>query len=148
MSNVSFDVLINILCDLFKEVYLNERQDSRFSYCLEEAFEQLDMLLTNDLNVEEVLSVENITKIIKDDLSRWCMLVVPVLDENSGLQKVQLVEQVGGGEGSGEYCYLVLKYEDIFYKISYNYYSYNGYEYDNAMVKQVTPSQKTITVYD
>ena len=44
------------------------------------------------------------------------------------------IEQEGGGEGSGKYCYTVIQVGEKFYKIEYSYYSYNGYDYDGADV--------------
>lgn len=62
--------------------------------------------------------------------------------------EVENVEQEGGGEGGGEYCYTVLKLGDKFYKVEYNYYSHQGYDTDRAALYEVTPKQQTITVYE
>lgn len=61
---------------------------------------------------------------------------------------VEIINQVGGGEGEGEYCHTIFKYEDAFYKFTYNYYSYNGTDYDNAELYQVFPEEKMMTVYN
>lgn len=60
------------------------------------------------------------------------------------------IECEGGGEGEGEYCYGVIRLGDMYYKAEWSYYSYNGYEYDyiEDTIKEVTPKQKTITVYE
>jgi hypothetical protein len=66
-------------------------------------------------------------------------------DENVG---VKLVDREGGGEGGAEDCYSILEIDGVFYQVTYNYYSYVGYEFDYAEVTIVTPKQKTITVYE
>lgn len=60
------------------------------------------------------------------------------------------VECEGGGEGEGEYCYGVIKIGDKYLKAEWSYYSYNGCEYDyiKDTIKFVTPTTKTITVYE
>lgn len=54
-----------------------------------------------------------------------------------------------GGEGEGEYCYGVIRFQGKYYKAEWSYYSYNGCDYDDieSTVKEVFPKQKTITVY-
>ena len=64
--------------------------------------------------------------------------------------KVEVEATVGGGEGSGEEMYLVLKTTDgesvqYFRKDGY-YASFDGSNWDGAFY-EVTPTQKTITVY-
>ena len=56
----------------------------------------------------------------------------------------------GGGEGGGEYCYGVICINGSYYKAEWFYYSYNGCEYDYILdtIKEVTPVEKTITVYE
>lgn len=61
---------------------------------------------------------------------------------------IKLVDQEGGGEGGAENCTSILEIDSIFYEVSYNYYSHQGYEFDYASVKIVTPKQKTVTVYE
>ena len=66
--------------------------------------------------------------------------------ESSGFE---LIEQEGGGEGGAEECHSVFKWKDKYYRTEYSYYSYHGYEnvsMDN--IWEVTPKQKTITVYE
>lgn len=60
------------------------------------------------------------------------------------------MESDGGGEGEGEYCYGVIRLKDKYYKAEWQYYSYNGCDYDyiKSSVHEVVPKQKTITVYE
>lgn len=60
------------------------------------------------------------------------------------------LEQEGGGEGGSEYCYGVFQLGDKVYRAEYSYYSYNGHEFDYIVdtLREVTPKQKTITVYE
>ena len=56
------------------------------------------------------------------------------------------LEQEGGG---AEHCYGVFKLKDKVYKAEYSYYSYHGDNYDDieSTLREVTPVQKTITVW-
>lgn len=58
--------------------------------------------------------------------------------------------QEGGGEGGSEDCYGVFKFKGKVYRAEYNYYSYNGYEYDNIVetLREVKPVEKTVVVYE
>jgi len=58
------------------------------------------------------------------------------------------IEQEGGGEGGGEYCFFVFKWKDVYYKLEYSYRSYDGYDFDDAEMYIVTPTEKTVTVYE
>lgn len=62
----------------------------------------------------------------------------------------QHLEQEGGGEGQGEYCYGVFKLKGVIYKASYSYYSYNGHEYNGICntLQEVRPVEKTVIVYE
>lgn len=62
----------------------------------------------------------------------------------------EVMESQGGGEGEGEYCYSVIKLGDKFFKAEWSYYSYNGCDFDyiEDTITEVTPKQKTITVYE
>ena len=64
--------------------------------------------------------------------------------------KLERIECEGGGEGEGEYCYGVIKIGDKYLKAEWSYYSYNGCDYDyiKDTIKFVTPTTKTITVYE
>lgn len=78
--------------------------------------------------------------------------------EDKAAQENQVLEKFGyeyidgdsSGEGEGEHCYGVFKLGDNLYRASYYYYSHNGHEYDYIVdtLRIVTPSQKTITVYN
>ncbi len=59
----------------------------------------------------------------------------------------EFIHQDGGGEGGTEYCETVFKLNETYYKMEYSYYSHHGYDFDNVSISEVTPSQKTITVY-
>ena len=61
--------------------------------------------------------------------------------------RVEILEQ-HGGEGEGSYAYTLLSLDGVLYKIEYNYYSYNGYDYDYITAKTVTKKTKTIEVYE
>ena len=60
------------------------------------------------------------------------------------------IESEGGGEGEGEYCYGVIKFQDKYYKADWSYYSYDGCDYDyiEDTIREVTPVEKTITVFE
>ena len=64
--------------------------------------------------------------------------------------KYKHLDQDGGGEGGGEYCYGVFELKGKVYRAEYSYYSYNGHDYDDILrtLKEVKPVQKTITVYE
>lgn len=54
----------------------------------------------------------------------------------------------GGGEGEGEYVWAVFKFDGVFYKAEWNYYSHHGYDFEGLEFTEVAPKEKTITVYD
>lgn len=55
-----------------------------------------------------------------------------------------------GGEGSGEYCYGVIRFKGKFYKAEWTYYSYNGCEYEDIIstIREVKPVEKLVVVYE
>ena len=59
-----------------------------------------------------------------------------------------IIEQEGGGEGGAEDCTLVFMWKDKYYRLNYSYYSYHGYDFDDAMLYEVTPVEKVVTVYE
>lgn len=63
-------------------------------------------------------------------------------------ERVVHIEQDGGGEGGGEDCYAVIKVDGVFYKITYSYASYEGFNYDYANVSEVNPVQRLVTFYE
>ena len=75
-----------------------------------------------------------------------CEIVVEG-DEALGLK---ILDGETGGEGEAEYCYVVFSYEGKIYKAEFSYYSHEGCDYDNfaESIREVTPSQKTVTVYE
>lgn len=60
------------------------------------------------------------------------------------------IEGLTGGEGSGEYCWGVIRFKGKYYKAEWTYYSYNGCEYDDIIstIREVKPVEKLITVYE
>ena len=60
------------------------------------------------------------------------------------------LEQEGGGEGGGEYCYGVFKFKGKLYKAEYAYYSYEGNDYSEILstLREVKPVEKLVTVYE
>ncbi len=72
--------------------------------------------------------------------------------ENQVLEKFgyEYVDGDSSGEGGQEECYGVFKLGDSLYKARYYYYSHDGHQYDYIVdtLRIVTPSQKTITVYN
>lgn len=68
--------------------------------------------------------------------------------EDSDPIPIKHIEQEGGGEGGGEYCYAVIQVGEKFYKIEYSYYSYSGYDYDYADVLEAVPTQRMVTFYE
>lgn len=58
------------------------------------------------------------------------------------------IEQDGGGEGGGEHCETVVQAGEKYYKIVYSYYSYEGYDYDDADVYEVVPVERLVTFYE
>lgn len=71
-------------------------------------------------------------------------------DNLESVKSFKHIEQDGGGEGGGEYCYGVFELNGVIYKAEYSYYSYNGCEYDGISdtLQIVKPVEKTITVYE
>ncbi len=58
--------------------------------------------------------------------------------------------QEGGGEGGSEYCEGVFELDGKCYHVSWSYASHCGFDTDDAFntLKEVTPKEKTITVYE
>jgi hypothetical protein len=56
----------------------------------------------------------------------------------------------GGGEGGAEECNAVFKLKDKVIQTRYSYYSHHGHDYDDILysMKEVTPVEKTVTVYE
>jgi hypothetical protein len=64
------------------------------------------------------------------------------------LDKLEWIEQDGGGEGGTESCYTVFKLNGVYYQAYYSYYSHYGYEFDSLTYQIVTPVEKTITAWE
>lgn len=58
------------------------------------------------------------------------------------------IEHEGGGEGGGEDCESVIKVDNVFYKVSYAYASYNGFYWEDAEVNVVHPVERMVTFYE
>lgn len=66
-----------------------------------------------------------------------------------GLGSVEEVAQYGGeSQGSTWYSVKYFKDHDVYIRINGYYESYNGTEFHNGYGKEVTPKQKTITIYE
>ena len=59
----------------------------------------------------------------------------------------EILEQVGG-EDEGSYAHTIFKWKGVYYKLTYSYYSHNGYEMDYAEMYIVTPKEKMVVVYE
>ena len=61
----------------------------------------------------------------------------------------EFMEGDTGGEGQGEYCYGVIRFQGKYYRAEWTYYSYNGCEYDSIerTITEVTPKQVMVTQY-
>ena len=58
------------------------------------------------------------------------------------------IEQDGGGEGGGEHCETVVQVGEKYYKVVYSYYSYDGFNYEDADVYEVVPVERLVTFYE
>ncbi|MNK14409.1 hypothetical protein D3C87_325320 [compost metagenome] len=54
----------------------------------------------------------------------------------------------GGGEGQGEHVEAVFKFDNVFYKATWAYYSHYGYSWDSLDFVEVVPREQLVTVYD
>lgn len=101
-------------------------------------FNKLPMIIKSPSN-----AVPELTEGSSIDTAYWTIL------EGSCLEiGYEVLEQDGGGEGGSESCYLIFKWKEQCYRLSYSYYSYQGYELDHASLMKVTPIQKMMTVYE
>lgn len=63
--------------------------------------------------------------------------------------KFKLIDREGGGEKGAEYCESVIELEDKLYRLSYSYFSHNGFSiYDFWDWQPVVAKQKTVTYYE
>ena len=60
------------------------------------------------------------------------------------------LEQEGGGEGNGEYCYGVFSLKGVCYMAEYSYYSYVGHNTDSIVdtLCEVVAEEVVVTVYN
>ena len=114
-------------------------------------------VVTHELINEIIHEYNKLPKIIESPSN-----AVPKLTEDSSIDTAywnilevscpeigyEFLEQDGGGEGGSEYCYLIFKWKEQCYRLSYSYYSHHGYDFDYARLEQVTPVQKMMTVYE
>lgn len=77
--------------------------------------------------------------------SNYNKLRAAFLEENG----YEHIMSEGGGEGGSEDCEGVFKWKGKFYHTCWEYYSHEGTRHDccDHYLSEVTPSQKTITVY-
>lgn len=109
--------------------------------------------LFNKGYIEDMKRVENAEQIIEELLDLYytdedCYRSFSELAyEMESIECVEVLDRDGGGEGEGEYFHVVFKYKDTIYKWVGEYYSYSGLDLDYDLY-EVTPRQKTITVYE
>lgn len=82
--------------------------------------------------------------------SAWIYESLPGAVDIPGVGSVEMVERVGGSEGSGEHTHLVFKISGPggvhYYQKTGYYASFSGTYWDGDLF-EVAPVQKTITVY-
>ena len=66
--------------------------------------------------------------------------------EIPGFGRLEVVEYDGGGEGHGEYIYLVFKIGDRYFRKTGYYASFDGSNWDGSL-EEVEPFEKTVTDY-
>lgn len=72
-----------------------------------------------------------------------------ILEGRNKPKDYKFITQEGGGEGGSEDCYAVFQWKDKYYRVDYNYYSYNGYEnLDMEDIYEVFPQERTVTFYE
>lgn len=65
---------------------------------------------------------------------------------NDEWHEIESVTQVGGGEGSGEYTYIVIRVGDQFFRKEGAYFSHYGTDWDGSF-EEVWPTEVTETKY-
>lgn len=110
---------------------------------VEAGFEDTTTLIYNIFDGDETPEHETLSWREHDKIKE----LLQEVDKRFGFEHM---ECEGGGEGEGEYCYGVIRLSDKYFKAEWSYYSYNGCEYDyiEDTIKEVTPREKTITVYE
>lgn len=123
---------------LFTNLFKQTKEGNLIMSTNKEAVEKLKALLT-ECGVEEELTDSFVVNLADND------------DVPSELAPYyEHVYTEGGGEGGSEYVEGVFKLKDTFFMTDWRYFSHNGYDYDDALesLRIVTPSEKTITVYN
>ncbi len=62
--------------------------------------------------------------------------------------RLVMIHEEGGGEGGTEHVEAVFMLDEKLYKATWRYFSHHGYDFDNLEFFEVTPVEKTITVYE
>lgn len=57
-------------------------------------------------------------------------------------------EREGGGEGGAEDVEAVISVDGVYYKVYYDYRSFNGYEYEDAQVLEVERVERMAVFYE
>jgi hypothetical protein len=65
-------------------------------------------------------------------------------EDNSVLK---FISCTGGDEGGSEYCETIFTIDDKYYRITYFYYSFSGFEYSNSDITEVKPVQRMTTFF-
>lgn len=121
---------------------------------LKSLVEEISTIIEYKAHTSEILYhlfEDNVSDVLYNppELSGWSE-VRDFTEKFLGGKDYELMESEGGHEGGGEYCYGVIRLGDKYYKAEWAYYSYDGCEYDyiEDTIKEVTPVEKTIIVYE
>lgn len=110
-----------------------------------------EIYMSKTITLDDFTSLVNEALLAEGEAPRWddewddVDILMGDFPENN---RVEFIEQEGGGEGGSEDCYSVIKVDGVFYKVFYNYYSHHGFETDYATVRVVQPQEKLVTVYE
>lgn len=123
-------------------------------------FIQIDRKLLNNILVnttygEDIMSdlqqeFIDLLKNVKKETGESDSYVVLELDEDSDNlpEGIRVVEREGG-ESEGEYASTVWEYKGEFFRLNYNYYSYNGFEnIDLDEIRHVKKVERTVAFYE
>ena len=82
--------------------------------------------------------------------SEWWLENYPQESKWANENGLNHIEGDSGGEGCGEYCYMIFSWQGKTYKIEYSYYSYNGNNFDDVedTIREVKPVEKLVIVYE
>lgn len=127
---MNIEEFISIPFEMFYNVLNLEEKE------MSENLEKFKELIASTVNEQELYE--------KDEY----LVALCVSDENH--TDIEVIKQEGGGEGGTEYCYAILKHDDNFFKVSYSYYSHQGYSESGAFnsITEVKAKEKMITVYE